>query len=108
MSIRPDPVARQTGYPRTSAPEPAATRLAAEEPVAFRHEHARLYGALETAAQLAELAGHDGMAASLRRHRRHVAAEFADGACGRRLDPADGDLLTAIALLGEAEALDGG
>lgn len=84
MTLRPRRAARHPGYP-----PPAADRLAHEEPIAFRHEHGRLYDALETAAQLAELAGHDSMAASLRRHRRHVAGVLAYGDCGEPIDPAD-------------------
>lgn len=61
-------------------------RPAHEEPLAFSHEHARLYDALERAAQRAELAGHDGMADGLRSLRRDVAREIGDRQCAYRLD----------------------
>lgn len=52
-----------------------------EERIAFDAEHRKLYDALETAAQRAEIAGHDILAASLRRDRRDIAAELGRGAC---------------------------
>lgn len=63
---------------------PAAERLAAEEPTAFAHEHGRLYAALETAAQLAELAGHDYLAESLRIDRHEIHACIAADDCSER------------------------
>lgn len=54
---------------------------AASERLAFDFEHARLYDALERAAQLAELAGHDGTAIVLRNLRREVAADIERGGC---------------------------
>lgn len=57
-------------------------RVAGEEPAAHAHEHGRLYDALETAAQRAEVAGHDLLARHLRDLRRHIAAELARGSCG--------------------------
>lgn len=47
-------------------------------------EHNRLYAALETTAQLAELAGHELLAAQLRRERHDVWAEVERGACAER------------------------
>jgi hypothetical protein len=48
---------------------------------AFDHEHGRLYRALETAAQLAELAGHDDIAAALRTQRHEVHRHLLNGHC---------------------------
>ena len=62
----------------------AAARPVDPERRAHDHEHARLYDALEHAAQVAELAGHDILAASLRRDRRDVAGEIESGDCPER------------------------
>jgi hypothetical protein len=59
-------------------------QMTGPEAIAFRHEHGRLYDALEHAAQLAELAGHDILAASLRRDRHDVAEEFTTEVCRGR------------------------
>lgn len=56
-------------------------QVASEERIAFDHEHGRLYDALERTAQLAELAGHDGMAETLRILRRKVAKSIERGWC---------------------------
>ena len=61
-----------------------AYRRAQDEARQMQHEHARLYTALETAAEIAELAGHDILAATLRRERRDIAAEQARGGCSER------------------------
>lgn len=81
----------------------AAERLAHEEPLAFSHEHARLYDALERAAQRAELAGHDGMADGLRSLRRDVAREIGDRQCAYRLDPEEETALVMGSLREENE-----
>jgi hypothetical protein len=110
VSIRPVPGRRHPAYPRDSV-EPAAVRLAHEEPIAFRHEHGRLYDALEHAAQIAELAGHEILAAGLRRDRRDVADELVEHSCAiapRPLDRAESDALTRQALAREEEGADGG
>lgn len=80
MTIRPVPGSSHPGSPRPGrnlVHQSALERLALEEPAAFRHEHGRLYNALEHAAQIAELADHDDMARILRAARREVAAELA-------------------------------
>ena len=59
-------------------------RMNREERRQMEHEHNRLYAALETAAELAELAGHDILAAQLRRERHDVWAEIERGGCGER------------------------
>lgn len=98
----------------TTPSTPTSVRLAHEAPIAFAHEHGRLYDAIEHAAQIAELAGHDSMAASLRRHRRHVGVEIAEASCSlspRGLDDAEIASLTARTireLEADAEADDGG
>lgn len=81
--------------PDTTPFTPASVRLAREEPQAFRHEHGRLYDALEHAAQIAELAGHHRLATTLRDDRRDVAIEIDEGDCQSRLTDAERRALTA-------------
>ena len=47
----------------------------------MRHEHDRLYDALEHTAQLAEVAGHEHLAAQLRRERHDVWDHAERGSC---------------------------
>jgi hypothetical protein len=71
------PRIRQSGVPNSSTNEGRT----AEEAIARDWEHARLYDAVEKAAQLAELAGDDDIAEDLRILRRKVARHLRDGAC---------------------------
>lgn len=57
------------------------TQVMSDEQRAVEHEHARLYEALKVAQERAELAGHDDMAAELRRMRSATAEHYAHRAC---------------------------
>jgi len=54
---------------------------AEQERITRQREHGRLYAGLETAAQLAELAGHHALAADLRAKRRVIAGEIDADRC---------------------------
>lgn len=107
MTVRPRPGARHPVFSRSAD---ARHETPAAEAVAFRHEHGRLYDALERTAQIAELAGHDILAAALRRDRRDVSAELTDHSCTlapRPLDDAELAFLTRRTIR-ELEEVDDG
>jgi hypothetical protein len=70
----------------------------------FQRQHARLFDALIKAAVAADQAGHEQLAASLRRDRKDITRElYVARECALRLDVAEQDALTRIALEGEDE-----